>query len=83
MSRYDAGREITHRRDPDDGHMIQLVSAERLRDILDADGETYETPDGFGPDDEWVVAEPEGEDPEIARADHAYDEARDWELEDR
>jgi hypothetical protein len=48
-------REVTHRRDPDDGHMVQLVSPERLREILDADGETYDPPSGFGPDDEWDV----------------------------
>lgn len=49
--------EVTHRPDPDDGHMRQIVSPQRLREILDADGETYERPKGFGPADEWDVAE--------------------------
>lgn len=53
-------REITHRKDPDDGHMIQLVSPQRLREILDEDGETYERPDGFGSNDEWIVSDEEG-----------------------
>jgi hypothetical protein len=35
--------------------MIQLVSPERLREILDEDGETYEPPSGFGDGDEWEV----------------------------
>lgn len=46
--------EVTHRRD-EDGHMRQLVSPERLREILDADGETYEPPDDFGAEDEWII----------------------------
>jgi hypothetical protein len=36
--------------------LIQIVSPERLREILDADGETYEPPSGFDSDDEWEVA---------------------------
>jgi hypothetical protein len=49
-------REITHDTDPYDGHVRQLVTPERLREILDADGDTYDRPRDFGPDDEWVVA---------------------------
>lgn len=49
--------EITHQRDPDDGHMRQIVSAQRLREILDKDGESYDRPKEFRPDDEWDVAE--------------------------
>lgn len=49
-------REVTHRRDPDTGHYIQTVSPERLREILDADGETYERPDHLTDADEWEVA---------------------------
>jgi hypothetical protein len=47
--------EITHQKDPDTGAMRQLVSPERLREILDADGDDYSPPSGFGPDDEWEV----------------------------
>lgn len=50
-------REITHRPDPDTGHLRQLVSPRRLREILDADDESYERPDGWGPNDEWDVGE--------------------------
>ena len=48
--------EVTHRRDPWTGNMRQLVSPERLREILDQDGETYDPPDDFGPEDEWFVS---------------------------
>jgi hypothetical protein len=48
-------REITHK--TIDGKLVQLVSAERLREILDEDGDTHERPKDFGPDDEWFVAE--------------------------
>lgn len=34
---------------------MQVVSPDRLREILDADGDDYEPPSGFGPDDEWDV----------------------------
>jgi len=49
--------EITHRHDPDDGHIVQIVSPARLREILDKDGEDYSRPRDFGPDDEWNVEE--------------------------
>lgn len=52
-------REITHRRDPVTGHMIQIVSPERLREILLSDGDSLEPPSGFGPDDEWDAGEEE------------------------
>lgn len=47
--------EITHRRDPDTGHYVQVVTPARLREILHADGETHDRPKHFGPDDEWDV----------------------------
>lgn len=50
-------REITHRRDPDTGSYIQVVTPARLREILDEDGEDYSRPSGFGPKDQWDVAE--------------------------
>lgn len=49
--------ETTHRKDPDTGNMRQVVSPERLREILDADGDSYDPPSDFGPDDEWNVAD--------------------------
>lgn len=49
--------ETTHRRDPDTGYYVQVVSSERLREILDADGEDYSPPSGFGPEDQWDVAD--------------------------
>lgn len=48
-------REITHQ--DIDGRLVQIVSPERLREILDADGDSYERPDFIGPDDQWDVAE--------------------------
>ena len=55
MSRRNRGREVTHRPDPDDGHMVQLVSPRRLRQILDEDGDSYDPPMGFGANDECNV----------------------------
>lgn len=46
--------EITHRRD-DDGNYVQIVSAARLREILEDDGESLDRPKHFGPRDEWEV----------------------------
>lgn len=46
--------EITHKQV--DGRMVQVVTPQRLREILDEDGENYDPPDDFGPDDEWEVA---------------------------
>lgn len=51
-------REITHKTDRDTGRIVQLVSPKRLREILDADGDTYDRPKHFGPDDEWDVGYP-------------------------
>jgi hypothetical protein len=48
------GREITHRPD-EHGIMRQIVSAERLREILDTDGDDYIRPKDFKPEDEWDV----------------------------
>lgn len=47
--------ETTHRRDPDTGYYIQVVSPARLREILDDAGEDYTPPSGFGDEDEWDV----------------------------
>lgn len=47
--------EITHRYNPDTGCMIQIVSSEKLREILDADGDNYEKPNEFKANDEWDV----------------------------
>lgn len=48
--------ETTHTRDPETGAMRQIVSAERLREILDAEGSDYSRPGDFSPSDEWDVA---------------------------
>ena len=48
--------ETTHQRDPETGHMRQLVTPQRLRKILDNDGDDYSRPCDLGPDDEWDVA---------------------------
>ena len=50
-------REVTHRRDPDTGLYRQIVSPERLREILRRDGDTLDPPAGFGAGDEWDVGE--------------------------
>ncbi len=50
--------ETTHRNV--DGRLVQIVSPQRLREILDADGDDYSRPKDFGPDDEWYV-EPTGD----------------------
>jgi hypothetical protein len=43
--------EITHRNIA--GRMVQIVSAARLRTILDEQGEDYTRPSDFGLEDEW------------------------------
>jgi len=52
-------REITHRVDRETNKTVQVVSPERLREILDADGDSHDRPKHFGPDDEWDVADEE------------------------
>lgn len=47
--------QITHQRDTETGHMVQIVTPAELRRILDEDGEDYSRPTDFGPDDEWDV----------------------------
>ncbi len=48
------GRQITHQ--PDErGIMRQIVSPATLRAVLDEDGDDYDQPKDFGPDDEWDV----------------------------
>lgn len=49
--------EITHLPDPDDGHMVQIVTPERLAEVLRADGDDLSRPRSFGPRDEWFVEE--------------------------
>lgn len=48
--------EITHQKD-EDGNLQQIVTPARLREILDADGDSHERPRDFGPDDEWNVGD--------------------------
>lgn len=47
--------ETTHVPDPDDGHLVQVVSPDRLRALLDEHGDSYDRPDDFRPEDEWYV----------------------------
>ena len=47
--------QITHRADPDTGHLVQIVPPAELRRILRRDGDTLERPDHFGAEDEWDV----------------------------
>lgn len=47
--------EITHQYDPDTGHIRQIVSPQRLREILDASDDNYDRPKDFRPNDEWNV----------------------------
>lgn len=49
--------EITHRRDPDTGRMVQVVTPERLSQILRRDGDTLDRPSDFDDDDEWEVTD--------------------------
>lgn len=46
-------REITHQ--TIDGRAVQVVTPERLREILDEDGDNYAKPEWLGDDDEWDV----------------------------
>lgn len=48
-------REITHCKDPETGTLRQIVTPERLCEILAEDGDTTDRPNDFGPDDEWDV----------------------------
>lgn len=47
--------ELTHRYDKETGHLVQIVSPQRLRELLDEHGENYERPKDFKPEDEWDV----------------------------
>lgn len=47
--------QITHRKDPETGRMIQVVTPATLRRILRRDGDSLARPRDFGPDDEWHV----------------------------
>ena len=47
--------EITHQQDPETGHMRQVVTPERLREVLVEQGETLDPPSDFGSNDEWNV----------------------------
>ena len=46
--------ETTHVCD-EHGNLVQVVSADELRLVLDAQGGSYDRPSEFGPDDEWNV----------------------------
>jgi hypothetical protein len=50
--------ETTHQTDAD-GRAMQIVSARRLREILDAEGSDYSRPEEFGPEDTWNVEDDE------------------------
>ena len=47
--------EITHRQE--DGRMVQVVTPERLTEILREQGESLAKPKDFGPNDEWCVCD--------------------------
>ena len=47
--------QTTHITDPETGHWEQVVSPERLREILKADGDSEERPRDFTPYDEWLL----------------------------
>jgi len=51
--------EITHMLDDGTGRMVQLVTPERLTEILLDDGNTLDRPAGFRAGDEWFVVEEE------------------------
>lgn len=53
--------EITHILD-EHGHYVQIVSASRLRRILQEQGEDLSRPDSFGIEDEWDVDTTDGGD---------------------
>lgn len=52
--------QVTHKNI--DGRLVQIVSAERLREILDESGDDYSRPKDFGPDDGWDVGEDDSQD---------------------
>lgn len=47
--------QVTHRRDPDTGRMVQIVDGATLRRILRRSGDTLTRPADWGPDDEWYT----------------------------
>ena len=47
--------QVTHRRDPETGAMVQTVSPAELRRVLRRDGDSLDRPKDFGVDDEWDV----------------------------
>ena len=47
--------EITHIIDQRTRRYVQIVSPQRLREILDLEGSNYTPPKDFRPEDEWVV----------------------------
>lgn len=75
--------EITHRNE--DGRMVQIVTPERLTEILREQGESLSRPSDFGPKDEWEVGgvlaccvcgtdiDPESDDYECITTDHGPD----------
>jgi hypothetical protein len=50
-------REITHKFDEAIGCLVQVVPPEKLRQILDSEGEDYSRPDYFSDFDEWDTGE--------------------------
>ena len=48
-------QQITHRREPETGRMIQIVTPAELRKILRRNGDSFERPRDFRADDEWRV----------------------------
>ena len=49
--------QVTHRWSEDEGRVVQVVTPDELRRVLDAEGCDYGRPDDFGDDDEWDVGE--------------------------
>ena len=47
--------QVTYRRDPETGAMVQTVSPAELRRVLRRDGDSLDRPKDFGVDDEWDV----------------------------
>jgi len=45
--------EITHTRDAATGHMVQIVTPQGLREVLDTEGSDYRRPPWLSAGDEW------------------------------
>jgi hypothetical protein len=53
--------QVTHRRDPDTGAMLQIVSPAELRRVLRRNGDSLERPEDFRANDEWDVDSDRGQ----------------------